>query len=312
VSSGPAEGTVHRSGLVSFVGRPNTGKSTLMNALVGQKVAITSSRPQTTRHTIRGVVGRPQGQLVIVDTPGVHRPRTALGQRLNDLVMTTLSQVDAVGFCVPADEATGPGDRFIAERLRDSVRGPVVAIVTKADRVGRDALAARLTAVAAFSGQAGLPWAQIVPVSASSGENLEVLASVLIGLLPPGPPLYPDGETTDEPELVLVAELIREAILEEVDDELPHSIAVVVDEMIPREDRPADRPLTDVYASLFVERDSQKPIVLGRGGERLARVGARSRRQIQRVLGTPVHLDLRVKVAKEWQRDAKQMRRLGF
>jgi GTP-binding protein Era len=312
VSSGPAEGTVHRSGLVSFVGRPNTGKSTLMNALVGQKVAITSSRPQTTRHTIRGVVGRPQGQLVIVDTPGVHRPRTALGQRLNDLVMTTLSQVDAVGFCVPADEATGPGDRFIAERLRDSVRGPVVAIVTKADRVGRDALAARLAAVAEFSGQAGLPWAQIVPVSASSGENLEVLASVLIGLLPPGPPLYPDGETTDEPELVLVAELIREAILEEVDDELPHSIAVVVDEMIPREDRPADRPLTDVYASLFVERDSQKPIVLGRGGERLARVGARSRRQIQRVLGTPVHLDLRVKVAKEWQRDAKQMRRLGF
>lgn len=312
MSSGPAEGTVHRSGLVSFVGRPNTGKSTLMNALVGQKVAITSSRPQTTRHTIRGVVGRPQGQLVIVDTPGVHRPRTALGQRLNDLVMTTLSQVDAVGFCVPADEATGPGDRFIAERLRDSVRGPVVAIVTKADRVGRDALAARLAAVAAFSGEAGLPWAQIVPVSASSGENLEALASVLIGLLPPGPPLYPDGETTDEPELVLVAELIREAILEEVDDELPHSIAVVVDEMIPREDRPADRPLTDVYASLFVERDSQKPIVLGRGGERLARVGARSRRQIQRVLGTPVHLDLRVKVAKEWQRDAKQMRRLGF
>jgi GTP-binding protein Era len=188
----------------------------------------------------------------------------------------------------------------------------VVAIVTKADKVSRDALAARLAAVAAFGDELGRPWAQVVPVSAASGENLDVLAEVLVGLLPPGPPLYPDGEATDEPELVLVAELIREAILEEVDDELPHSIAVLVDEMIPRADRPADKPLTDVYASLFVERDSQKPIVLGRGGERLKRVGARSRRQIERVLGTPVFLDLRVKVAKEWQRDPKQMRRLGF
>jgi GTP-binding protein Era len=301
-----------RSGLVSFVGRPNAGKSTLMNALVGEKVALTSSRPQTTRHTIRGVVTRPDGQVVVVDTPGVHRPRTALGQRLNDLVMTTLAEVDAVGLCLPADEATGPGDRFIGERLRDAVRGPVVAIVTKADKVSRDALAARLAAVAAFGDELGRPWAQVVPVSAASGENLDVLAEVLVGLLPPGPPLYPDGEATDEPELVLVAELIREAILEEVDDELPHSIAVLVDEMIPRADRPADKPLTDVYASLFVERDSQKPIVLGRGGERLKRVGARSRRQIERVLGTPVFLDLRVKVAKEWQRDPKQMRRLGF
>jgi GTP-binding protein Era len=213
---------------------------------------------------------------------------------------------------VPADEATGPGDRFIAERLRDSVRGPVVAIVTKADRVGRDALAARLTAVAAFSGQAGLPWAQIVPVSASSGENLDVLASVLIGLLPPGPPLYPDGETTDEPELVLVAELIREAILEEVDDELPHSIAVVVDEMIPREDRPADRPLTDVYASLFVERDSQKPIVLGRRGQQLKEIGAQARGRIEALLGSKVYLNIHVKVAKDWQNSPGALRRLGF
>ena len=302
----------HRAGLLSFVGRPNSGKSTLMNALVGQKVAITSSKPQTTRHTIRGVLSRPQGQLIIVDTPGVHRPRTPLGQRLNDLVMTTLAGVDAVGLCLPADEPTGPGDRFIAARLQDAVRGPVVALVTKTDRVSRDALAARLAEVAAFGEQIGREWTDVVPVSAKSGENLQVLTNVLIGVLPQGPPLYPAGEVTDEPELVLIAEFIREAILEEVSDELPHSIAVVVDEMIPREDRPADRPLIDVYASLYVERDSQKPIVLGKGGERLSRVGRTARLQIERVLGTPVYLDLRVKIAKEWQRDPKQMRKLGF
>lgn len=300
--------SVHRAGLVSFVGRPNTGKSTLMNALVGQKVAITSSKPQTTRHTIRGVLSRPDGQIVIVDTPGVHRPRTPIGQRLNDLVMTTLASVDAVGFCLPADEAAGPGDRFIAARVADAVRGPVVAIVTKSDRVARPALAARLADVGRFGQETALQWAAVVPVSAQTGENSRLLAEVLIGLLPPGPPLYPAGEVTDEPELVLIAEFIREAILEEVSDELPHSIAVVVDEIIPR----PDRPLMDVYASLYVERDSQKPIVLGRGGDRLKRVGSKARGQIERVLGTPVYLDLRVKVAKEWQRDPKQMRKLGF
>ncbi len=267
----------HRAGLVSFVGRPNAGKSTLMNALVGQKVAITSSKPQTTRHTIRGVVNRAAGQLIIVDTPGVHRPRTLLGQRLNDLVMTTLADVDAVGFVLPADEATGPGDRFIAARLRDAVAGPVVAIVTKADRVSRAALADRLAQLDAFGAESGRQWAAVVPVSAVSGENLDVLADVLIEQLPPGPPLYPEGEVTDEPELILIAELIREAILEEVSDELPHSIAVVVEEMLPREDRPADKPLMDIYASLYVERDSQRPIVLGRGGQRLRQVGAAAR-----------------------------------
>jgi GTP-binding protein Era len=304
--------TEQRAGLVSFVGRPNAGKSTLMNALVGQKVAITSSKPQTTRHTIRGVVNRPSGQLIIVDTPGVHRPRTPLGQRLNDLVMTTLADVDAVGFVLPADEPTGPGDRFIAARLADAVAGPVVAIVAKADTVSRSALAARLAEVGEFGAEIDREWAAVVPVSAVAGDNLDVLSDVLIGLLPPGPPLYPAGEVTDEPELTLIAELIREAILEEVSDELPHSIAVVVDEMLPREDRPADKPLVDIYASLYVERDSQRPIVLGRRGQRLRQVGADSRQQIERILGTPVFLDLRVKVAKEWQRDAKQMRKLGF
>jgi GTP-binding protein Era len=302
----------HRAGLVSFVGRPNAGKSTLMNALVGQKVAITSSKPQTTRHTIRGVVNRPSGQLIIVDTPGVHRPRTPLGQRLNDLVMTTLADVDAVGFVLPADEQTGPGDRFIAARLADAVAGPVVAIVAKADKVSRPALAARLAEVDQFGTAIGREWAAVVPVSAVAGDNLAVLSDVLIGLLPPGPPLYPADEVTDEPERTLIAEFIREAILEEVSDELPHSIAVVVDEMLPREDRPLDKPLLDIYASLYVERNSQRPIVLGRGGQRLRGVGAASRQQIERILGTPVFLDLRVKVAKEWQRDPKQMRKLGF
>ena len=301
-----------RSGLVSFVGRPNTGKSTLMNALVGQKVAITSSKPQTTRHTIRGVVTRPDGQLVIVDTPGVHRPRTPLGQRLNDLVETTLSEVDAIGFCLPADEATGPGDRFIAKRGTGAVRGPIVAIVTKIDRVSKDALASRLASVMDFGAEAGIEWADVVPVSATSGEQVDLLAELLISRLPEGPQLYPTDDVTDEPVAILVAEFIREAILEDVSAELPHSIAVVVEEMIPREDRPADRPLTDIYASLYVERDSQKHIVLGKGGSRLKQVGSTARRHIEAVLGTPVFLDLRVKVAKEWQRDPKQMRKLGF
>ena len=301
-----------RSGLVSFVGRPNTGKSTLMNALVGQKVAITSSKPQTTRHTIRGVVTRPDGQLVIVDTPGVHRPRTPLGQRLNDLVETTLSEVDAIGFCLPADEATGPGDRFIANRVTGAVRGPIVAIVTKIDRVSKDALASRLASVMDFGAEAGIEWADVVPVSATSGEQVDLLAELLISRLPEGPQLYPTDDVTDEPVAILVAEFIREAILEDVSAELPHSIAVVVEEMIPREDRPADRPLTDIYASLYVERDSQKHIVLGKGGSRLKQVGSTARRHIEAVLGTPVFLDLRVKVAKEWQRDPKQMRKLGF
>lgn len=302
---------IGRSGLVSFVGRPNTGKSTLMNALVGSKVAITSSRPQTTRHTIRGIVNRPLGQLIIVDTPGVHRPRTPLGKRLNDLVETTWSEVDAVAMCLPAGEPTGPGDRFIAERVA-RLRCPVVAIVTKSDATSRQAVAERLVEVTALGEQVGIGWADIIPVSAVSGENLDVLADLLLEQMPPGPPLYPSDEVTDEPEAVLVAEFIREAALEKVDDELPHSIAVVVDEMGLREDRPEDRPLLDIYASLYVERDSQKPIVLGRGGSRLRDIGTQARGQIQAVLGTPVHLDLRVKVAKEWQRNPKLMRRLGF
>jgi GTP-binding protein Era len=304
--------TDHRSGFACFVGRPNAGKSTLTNALVGEKVAITSSKPQTTRHTVRGIVHRTDAQLVLVDTPGLHKPRTLLGERLNAVVRETWAEVDVIGFCVPADQPVGPGDRFIAAELAAARRTPKVAIVTKTDLVDHATVGERLVEVARLGEAVGLDWAEIVPVSAVSGDQVRLLEDLLVGLLPPGPALYQDGELTDEPELVMVAELIREAALEGVRDELPHSIAVVVDEMIPREDRPADDPLLDVHASLYVERDSQKAIVIGHKGSRLRDVGITSRRQIEALLGTRVHLDLRVKVAKDWQQDPRQLRKLGF
>ncbi|AEH09080.1 MULTISPECIES: GTPase Era [Protofrankia] len=302
-------GAPFRSGFACFVGRPNAGKSTLTNALVGSKVAITSGRPQTTRHAVRGIVHRDDAQLVLVDTPGLHRPRTLLGQRLNDVVRATLSEVDVVAFCVPANEAVGPGDRFIAGELaRLPKRTPLVAVVTKSDLVSdRDALGAQLLAVCSLA-----DFVDVVPVSAVSSFQVGLLADVLVSRLPPGPPLYPDGELTDEPEQVMVAELVREAALEGVRDELPHSLAVVVEEMIPREDRPADRPLLDVHVNVYVERQSQKAIVIGAKGARLKDVGTRARGQIEALLGTPVYLDLHVKVAKDWQRDPRQLRRLGF
>lgn len=297
-----------RSGFVCFVGRPNTGKSTLTNALVGSKVAITSKRPQTTRHTIRGIVHRADFQVVLVDTPGLHRPRTLLGKRLNDLVRDTYSQVDIIGLCIPADEAIGPGDRWIIEQIRAvAPKTTLVVVVTKIDRVPRDKVVAQLTAVAEL-----VPEAEIVPVSAVTGEQVDVLIDVLAAALPPGPAFYPDGELTDEPEETLMAEFIREAALEGVRDELPHSLAVVIEEVEKRESRGDKEDLIAVYAILYVERDSQKGIVIGRGGTRLREVGTVARGQIEKLLGTKVFLDLRVKVAKNWQRDPKQLGRLGF
>ncbi|CAA0134675.1 GTPase Era [Mycolicibacterium vanbaalenii] len=309
--------TEFRSGFVCFVGRPNTGKSTLTNALVGTKVAITSNRPQTTRHTIRGIVHRDDFQIVLVDTPGLHRPRTLLGQRLNDLVKGTYSEVDVIGLCIPADEKIGPGDRWILEQIRAvAPRTTLVVVVTKMDKVSKEQVAAQLMAVSEFvgaeEGSGTSPDTEIVPVSATSGEQLDVLVDVLVAQLPPGPAFYPDGELTDEPEETLIAELIREAALEGVRDELPHSLAVVIEEMELRPGRPEDQPLIDVHAVLFVERDSQKGIVIGKGGERLRAVGTAARTQIEKLLGTKVYLDLRVKIAKNWQRDPKQLGRLGF
>ncbi|WP_434994222.1 GTPase Era [Arthrobacter sp. Ld5] len=304
----------HRAGFVSLVGRPNAGKSTLTNALVGQKVAITSAKPQTTRHTIRGIVNREDAQLVLVDTPGLHRPRTLLGQRLNDLVADTLAEVDAVGFCLPANEKIGPGDRFIAEQLARLNRKPVIAVVTKTDLVDRQALTEQLLAVATLGTEVAGPdgWADIVPVSAADGFQVDTVAEVFSRHMPASPVLYPDGQLTDEPEAVMVAELVREAALEGVRDELPHSLAVVVEEMIPREGRSEDNPMLDVHVNLYVERPSQKAIIIGKGGARLREVGTNARRGIEALLGTRIYLDLHVKVAKDWQRDPKQLVKLGF
>ena len=292
------------TGFACFIGRPNVGKSTLMNALVGTKVAITSSRPQTTRRAIRGIVHRPDAQLVVVDTPGLHKPRTLLGERLDSLVRSTLTEVDVIGFCVPADQPVGPGDKYIARELAGVKKTPVVAIVTKTDLAAPEQVAEQLLAVGGLG-----EFADIVPCSAESGFQVDLVGDLLISHLPEGMPLYPEGDLTDEPEQVLVGELIREAALEGVRDELPHSIAVVVDEMAPREGRD---DLVDVYAHLFVERSSQKGIIIGHKGARLREVGAAARRQIEALLGTKVFLDLRVSVLKDWQRDPKQLRRLGF
>jgi GTP-binding protein Era len=298
-----------RSGFACFVGRPNAGKSTLTNTLIGSKIAITSTRPQTTRHAIRGILHRPDAQLVVVDTPGLHKPRTLLGSRLNDVVRETWAEVDVIGFCVPADVPVGRGDEFIVNELRSVAgRTPVLGIVTKTDLVQPEQVAERLTELTNL-----MEFAEVVPCSAVDGFQVGLLADLLVARLPEGPPLYPDGELTDEPEETLVAELIREAALEGVRDELPHSIAVVIEEMLPREGRPKSAPpLLDVYANIFVERPSQKSIVIGKGGARLRQVGAESRRHIEKLLGTKVYLDLHVKIAKDWQRDPKQLRRLGF
>lgn len=355
-----------RSGFASLVGRPNAGKSTLTNALVGQKVAITSNRPQTTRHTIRGIVHKDDYQLILVDTPGIHRPRTLLGERLNDLVAGTLSQVDVLGFCIPANEKIGPGDRYIASQLVASSNKPVVAIVTKADTVNSDELREQLLAVEALgeevmsaeraqrakraahraqkkggkggknapvpfakgsgpaakrrSGEISEPmpvdgkggWAAIIPVSAIQHFQVDAVADLLSQYVPLSPPLYPEGELTDEPEATLIGELVREAALEGAREELPHSIAVTVEEMEFREGRPADNPLLDVHVNLYVERESQKYIIIGKGGSNLRKIGTKAREQIEAMLGTRVYLNIHVKVAKEWQSDPRALNRLGF
>ena len=290
-----------RSGFCCFVGRPNAGKSTLTNALVGSKIVITSDKPQTTRHAVRGILTRPDAQLVLVDTPGLHRPRTLLGERLNDVVRATLAEVDVVGFCVPADQRIGPGDRFIAQELAE-VRAPVVAIVTKTDVASKQQVTEQLVALSQLG-----DFADIVPVSAVAGEQVDVLAAVLTGHLPEGPMLYPDDIATDTDVETRIAELIREAALEGVRDELPHSIAVTIDELRRRESG-----LQEVFATIHLERDSQKGIVIGPGGSRLKRIGTTARAGIEELLGERIHLALHVAVERNWQRDPKKLDRLGF
>ena len=296
----------YRSGFCAFVGRPNAGKSTLTNALVGSKIVITSDKPQTTRRAVRGVLSRPDGQLVLVDTPGLHRPRTLLGQRLNEVVRDTLAEVDVIGFCLPANEKIGPGDRFIAAELA-KLAAPVLAIVTKTDVAPRQRVAEQLLAVGQLA-----EFAEIVPVSAVAGDQVELLADLLIGRLPAGPQLYPDSMSTDESDENRVAELIREAALADVRDELPHSIAVTVQEMNQREVPAGRPPVIDIYATLHLERSSQRPIMLGAGGSRLKRIGTEARHGIEVLLGQRVNLKLHISVLGEWQRDPKKLDRLGF
>ena len=294
---------IHRCGFACFVGRPNAGKSTLTNALVGSKIVITSDKPQTTRHAVRGIVTREDAQLILVDTPGLHRPRTLLGERLNDVVRATLCDVDVVGFCVPADQRVGPGDRFIAGELA-GLRAPLVAIVTKIDSVSKHQVAEQLVAVSRLA-----DFADVVPVSAQSGEQVELLADLLIAHLPEGPRLYPDDMATDNDLQTRIAEMIREAALDGVRDELPHSIAVTVEEMGPKVGR-AD--ITAIYATIHLERPSQKGIIIGHQGSRLQQIGIRARADVERLLGARVHLDLHVAVERDWQRDPKKLDRLGF
>ena len=302
-----------RSGFVCFVGRPNAGKSTLTNALVGEKIAIASSKPQTTRHAIRGVVNRPDAQLVVIDTPGLHKPRTLLGERLNDLVRTTWTEVDIIGVCLPANQRIGPGDTYLVSEIAKLKRRPkLVALATKSDLVSKDRLREHLVSITRLEDELDIRFEHIVPCSSVTGEQLDDVEDVLVSMLEPGPAFYPEGQVTDEPTETLVAELIREAALEGVREELPHSITVIVDEMGLREGRPEDKPLLDIFATVVLERDSQKGIIIGHQGSRLKDLGMRSRLQISALLGTPVHLDLKVKVMKEWQRDPKFLNRLGF
>ncbi len=295
-----AEG--YRSGFVAIVGRPNVGKSTLTNALVGEKVAITSSKPQTTRRAIRGIVGRPQGQLVLVDTPGIHRPRTLLGERLNKSATEHLNEVDVIVMCVPATEKVGPGDRFIHQAMSNAPRPLKVGVVTKVDLASKAEVAARLIELEALGG-----FDALIPLSAQSGEQLGVLVEQLLSRMPVGDSLYPEGQRADDDLDTQIAELIREAALEGVRDELPHSIAVVIDERQQRDDG-----LWRIFASIVVERDSQKAIVIGRGGSRLREIGSVARQSIEKHLGGRVYLSLHVSVLSDWQSDAKKLRRLGF
>ncbi len=303
----------YRSGFACFVGRPNAGKSTLTNAIVGEKIAITSSKPQTTRHAVRGIVTLPDAQLVLVDTPGLHRPRTLLGERLNDLVHDTWAEVDVIGVCLPANQRIGPGDEFLLKQIAELPRRlKLLALATKTDLVSRTRLAEHLVKIAATGTELGLDFEAIIPVSALTDDQVDVVVAEIVKLLPEGPQLYPADEVTDEPLENRIAELIREAALEGVHDELPHSIAIQIDEMGLREGRPDDKPLMDIHASLVVERDSQKGIIIGHRGERLKEVGQAARLAINELIGMPCHLALHVKVMKEWQRDSKFLNRLGF
>ena len=301
-----------RSGFACIVGRPNVGKSTLTNQLVGQKISIISKQPQTTRHAIRGIVHSEKGQIVLVDTPGIHKPKTLLGSKLNELVKQTWSEVDVIVFCIPADQKIGPGDKFIAQEIMKYSKKPKIGVLTKIDNVKQNVIAERLVELDKLAKELNFEWEEIVPVSSQTGENLEKLIELIIKYLPLGPELYPQEVITDESIETMISEYIREAALEDLRDELPHSLAVVVQKIETDEDRPADKPLMKIYAEIYVERDSQKGIIIGNKGSKLKEIGSISRKQIEKLVGMKVYLDLQVKVALNWQTDQNQLTKLGF
>lgn len=295
-----------RSGFISFVGRPNTGKSTLTNALVGEKIAITANQPETTRHPIRGIVHREDAQIIVVDTPGLHKPRTLLGERLNEVVKDTYADMDLIAITVPADEKIGPGDRWILDAVKKvAPKTPLLGIVTKVDKASRDQVAVQLMELHELLGGNS----EVVPVSAVTGEQRDVLLDVITRLLPEGPKFYPDDHITDDDTETRLSELIREAALSGLKDELPHSVAVQIDEILPNKEREG---VLDVHAVIYVERPGQKSILIGKDGRRLGRIIHNARPEIIKILGSNVYLDLRIKVLKNWQQDPKQLGRLGF
>jgi GTPase len=294
--------TPFHSGVVAVVGRPNVGKSTLVNALVGEKVAIVSDTPQTTRRDIRAILTTSEAQVVFTDTPGFHKPRTLLGTRLNDAATAAVEGVDVVILVVDAASGVGRGDRFVAERQL-AAAGPAARIcaVNKVDRLQRGRVIPQLQLAADLA-----EFDEIVPISAATGEGVDVVSRLVIERLPEGPPLFPDEDVTDQPLEIRLGELVREQALRLTREEVPHSIAVVVEEI----EREGD--LTRVHATVVVERDSQKGIVIGHGGATLKQIGTMARAQIELLVGTRVYLDLHVKVLKEWQRDPRALNRLGF
>jgi len=301
-----------RSGFACIVGRPNVGKSTLTNQLVGQKISIISKQPQTTRHAIRGIVHSEKGQIVLVDTPGIHKPKTLLGSKLNELVKQTWSEVDVILFCIPADQKIGPGDKFIAQEIMKYSKKPKIGVLTKIDSVKQNVIAERLVELDKLAKELEFEWEEIIPISSQTGENLDNLIGLIIKYLPEGPELYPQEVITDESIETMISEYIREAALEDLREELPHSLAVVVQKIETDENRPADKPLMKIYAEIYVERDSQKGIIIGNKGSKLKEIGSTSRKQIENLVGMKVYLDLQVKVALNWQTDQNQLTKLGF
>ena len=295
-----------KAGFIAIVGRPNTGKSTLVNALVGTKIVITSHHPNTTRNPIRGIINRDTFQMIVVDTPGMHKPKTALGTRLNSMVNENINATDAVVLCLPANEDIGAGDEYIAKQIKG--RQEVFLVVTKVDTVSKSELAAKLVLVTEFAQKAGQEKAEIIPISAKNLEQTDLLLDLLAKKLPISPALYPTDINTDQVQELMFADLIREAAIEELYEELPHSVVVTIEEMGERD----NGKLFDISATLHVERDSQKGIIIGPQGSKLKAIGSTARKSIENIVGLQVFLQIHVKVSKEWQKDPKLLAKLGF